>query len=108
MTEWSAPQEPQLRRMPDEMRRQYLSIAVNNELSRGARVESQTEYGAIVVYGKPCNHVLHAIITLLGGALTCGILLVWGIVWIVMAFQKEERVAIRVDEYGYTQRQRLT
>ncbi|AEF40239.1 hypothetical protein AS9A_1790 [Hoyosella subflava DQS3-9A1] len=84
------------------MRRQYLAIALNNEVSQGARVESQTDFSAIVVYGKPCNHVLHALITLLGGLLTCGLLLLWGIVWIVLAMQKEQRVSVQIDEYGYS------
>lgn len=79
-----------------------LAQAVNVELSRGGRVESQTDLQVIVVRGKRPNHVLHAILTFF----TC---LLWGIVWLAIGLtEKEHRVSLMVDEYGEVYRQQLT
>ncbi|GGC58249.1 hypothetical protein IEU95_06980 [Hoyosella rhizosphaerae] len=92
--------------MPDAMRKQYLSLAIANEVSRGGRVEWQSEFEAILVVGKPTNHVLHLLITVLGGVFTCGLLLLWVFVWLVIALSnKEKRVRVGIDEYGHTHRQ---
>ena len=40
-------------------------------------MESQTDYTALIRFGKPINHVLHLILTLV----TFGL---WGIVWLAM------------------------
>jgi hypothetical protein len=64
-------------------------------------VESQTDTYAIVVGGKPVNHILHLILTLL----TLG---VWVFVWIAMViFGGETRYKISVDEYGNGTTQKL-
>ena len=69
--------------------------------AQGRRVESQTDFSAILVRGQPVNHTLHAILTIF----TC---LVWGIVWAVIAGTGgERREMIAVDEYGNVQRQEL-
>jgi hypothetical protein len=37
----------------------------------------------------------------LGGALSCGILLIWAPVWITLALtQNEDRLIIHINEYG--------
>lgn len=47
-----------------------------------------------MVDGKPVNHVLHLILTLV----TC---LVWGIVWIILVgMGGEKRYSMSVDQYG--------
>ena len=47
-----------------------------------------------MVDGKPVNHVLHLILTLV----TC---LVWGIVWIILVgMGGEKRYSMSVDPYG--------
>ncbi len=69
-------------------------MTVANCVAGGARIESQTQDQAVVVYGKPVNHVLHLILTLV----TCGL---WAIVWVIMALAGgEKRQVIRVDPYG--------
>jgi hypothetical protein len=58
---------------------------VTTQVASGARVESQSDYQAVVVKGKSLNHVLHLIITLV----TLG---TWGFVWIPLAiFGGEKR-----------------
>jgi len=59
-----------------------------------ARVESQTDYQAVVVKGKKTNHILHLILTIV----TFGL---WAIVWLlVYAFGGEHRWMVSVNEYG--------
>ena len=84
---------------PDE-RKELLARAVANEIRQGWRVESQTDYQAVIVKGQRPNHVLHLILTLV----TFGF---WGLVWIaVVAFGGEKRGVIEIDAYGNTNIQR--
>ena len=79
-----------------EQRKELLARAVANQVRQGGRVESQTDYQAVLVTGQKVNHVLHLILTLV----TFGL---WGIVWIILAFiGGEKRVVIDIDEYGNT------
>lgn len=80
--------------LSDQEQAQRLSVAVAAQVARGARVESQTQDQAIVVFGKPVNHVLHLILTLV----TCG---AWALVWVILAIAGgEKRHVVRVDQYG--------
>lgn len=57
------------------------------------RIESQTDDQAVIVRGRPVNHMLHLILTLITG--------VWAIVWLVVVLLGgEKREAISVDEFG--------
>lgn len=77
-------------------RKELLARAVANQIRQGWRVESQTDYQAVIVRGQRPNHVLHLILTLV----TLGL---WGIVWIaVVAFGGEKRGVIEIDAYGNT------
>jgi len=77
-----------------EERKELLARTISNQVAQGARVESQSDFQAVLVSGKPVNHVLHLILTLV----TVGL---WGIVWIAMAiFGGEKRSMVSVDEYG--------
>lgn len=79
-------------------RRSALERAVATELAQGARLESQTGYKAVLLYGGKVNHVLHAILSLL----TAGI---WLIVWLVLVLSnKPRRVVLSIDESGGIQR----
>lgn len=81
-----------------EQRRYQLSQVLGQWVNAGARIESQNEFQAVVVIGKPVNHILHLLITMF----TCG---AWAIVWIILALtQKETRSMLLVDEYGQIQR----
>jgi hypothetical protein len=84
-----------------EERKQALALTVRGAVARGGVVQSQNDFDAVVVYGKPVNHVLHVILTLA----TC---LIWGIPWfIITVFGGEKREMITVDEWGNTAVQRM-
>jgi hypothetical protein len=88
------------RRSSDE-RKAMLAQQLQGAVARGMRIESQSDYQAVLVEGKPVNHVLHAIITIF----SCGL---WGIVWIIMAVTGgEKREMVVVDEFGNVQLQKL-
>jgi hypothetical protein len=88
------------RRSGDE-RKAILARQLQSAVARGLRIESQSDYQAVLVEGKPVNHTLHAIITIF----SCGL---WGIVWIVLAITGgEKREMIVVDEFGNVQLQKL-
>lgn len=88
------------KRSVDE-RKAMLAQQVQQAVARGLRVESQSDFQAVLVEGKPVNHTLHAILTIF----TC---LLWGIVWAVIAGTGgEKREMIVVDEFGNIQHQKL-
>lgn len=74
--------------------RRTLANAIASESAQGWRVESQSDIQAIMVKGKPINHVLHGILTVLtGGA--------WAIVWILLyVLNRRQTLILSVDEYG--------
>jgi hypothetical protein len=77
-----------------------LARAVANEVRQGYRIESQTDYQAILVKGNRPNHLLHLILTIF----TAGL---WGFVWIGVAiFGGEKREVVDIDPYGHTNIQR--
>lgn len=80
--------------LDDATRRAYLAQAVANQVRQGSRVESQMDFQAVLVDGKPVNHVLHLILTLV----TC---FAWGIVWLILVgLGGEKRYSLSVDGYG--------
>lgn len=88
-------------RKSSDDRKALLAQTVSSEIAQGARIESQSEYQAVLVRGKPINHILHLILTLV----TCGI---WGIVWIILASTGgEKRSVASVDDFGNVTVQRL-
>ncbi len=87
-------QAPVHRMMSDEERAEILNQWVAAAVSRGGRVEGHTRFQAVIVYGRPVNHVLHAILTIF----TC---LLWGIVWLILAGTGgERREVLQIDPYG--------
>lgn len=83
------------RKTADE-RKEALAISVANSIARGLRVESQSDYQAVLVKGKPVNHIIHLILTFI----TAGF---WVLVWIALViFGGEKREVARVDEWGNT------
>jgi hypothetical protein len=81
-------------RRTDDERKVILAQQLQTAAARGLRIESQSEFQAVFVEGKPVNHVLHAILTIF----TC---LLWGIVWAIMAATGgEKRQMVVVDEFG--------
>lgn len=81
-------------RRTDDERKIILAQQLQTAAARGLRIESQSDFQAVLVEGKPVNHVLHAILTIF----TC---LLWGIVWaIIAATGGESRQMVVVDEFG--------
>ena len=81
------------RKTPDE-RKELLARTVSGQVAAGGRIESQSDYQAVMVKGKGVNHVLHLILTLV----TLGM---WGIVWIALAVVGgEKRSMVTVAEFG--------
>ena len=80
----------------DEERRRAVEQTVEEMLAKGGgRVESHTNHQAIVVYGKPVNHVLHLLLSIF----TLGF---WLLVWILLSILGgEERRLVHCDEYGH-------
>lgn len=78
---------------PDE-RKAILDAAVANTVSGGWRVESRTDFQAVLVKGKNHSHLLHLILTIL----TLGL---WLLVWIPLGiFGGEKRATMTVDAAG--------
>ena len=60
----------------------------------GGRIETQDDRMAVILQGRPVNHILHLILTIV----TLGI---WGLVWLALViFRGQKRQMITVDEYG--------
>jgi hypothetical protein len=77
-----------------EARKELLGRTVAAQIATGARVQSQSDYQAVVVNGRPINHVLHLILCILT-------IFLWAPVWVCLAiFGGEKRAMITVDEYG--------
>lgn len=71
-----------------------LAYAVADAVTRGWRVESQTNYSAVLVAGQRPNHILHALLSFF----TCGM---WLPIWLVVAVStREYRMVLTVDQWG--------
>ena len=82
-------------------RKQRLAKQLQMSVAQGGRVESQGDTEAVLVFGKPVNHTLHAIISIF----SCGL---WLLVWLIIAVTGgEKRQMITVDEWGNVAVQRL-
>lgn len=89
-------QNPILETMPKtgEQRKELLAQQVADQIRSGRRVESQSDYQAVIVYGHKVNHILHFLL----GFVTFGL---WWLVWIMLAIGGgERRELIVVDESG--------
>lgn len=100
-----APAMPQVSTAPRiktaEERKELLARTIAGHVAQGWRVESQSDYQAVLVTGHRVNHVLHLILTIITA-------LIWGIVWIALViFGGEKRALVAVDEFGNVNFQRL-
>jgi hypothetical protein len=98
-------QQPQWQPYPlsPQERIAMLDQAIMGLAARGGRLLQRHEWTAIVVMGKPVNHVLHLILTVLS-LCCCGL---WAPVWMMIAaFGGEHREILTVDQYGYVSQQR--
>lgn len=79
---------------------QQLQNVVQAEINRGARVEYQTQDQVTLSTGKPVNHILHLIVSV--------ILAPWSVVWAIFEFTGGvKREQIRVDDAGNVNRQTI-
>lgn len=84
--------------MHPDQRKAILAQTVAQQVAYGQRVESHMDFQAVTVAGKPVNHVLHLILTLV----TCS---AWGIIWAIIAIAGgEKRTVWGVDDWGNVQR----
>lgn len=88
------------RKTADE-RKEMLARQLQGLIAQGRRVESQSDYQAVLVHGHRTNHLLHFFI----GFVTLGL---WWIVWLGLAiFGGEKREMVTVDEWGNSSVQKL-
>lgn len=77
-----------------EQRRAALANSITFYVNNGWRMESQTEFQAVMVKGHRPNHILHLILTII----TLGF---WVFVWAGVALLGgERRTVLNIDEYG--------
>lgn len=89
--------------VPPDSRKARLAQAVQQEVIKGGRIETQGDFNAVVRYGQSTNHTLHLILTIL----TMGL---WGFVWIAMGIIQllsQQTITIMVDEFGHVLRQKV-
>ncbi|MDE0142980.1 MAG: hypothetical protein OXN19_16030 [Caldilineaceae bacterium] len=83
-------------------RRDSLAEALNDVKERGGRIEYQGEFQANVVWGKPVNHALHLVMTLITGSL-------WLIVWFYFLMTGGERQEVlEAKENGTVERTEMS
>lgn len=82
-------------RVSFEQRRELLATEVSRQLGFGnRRLESYSDLSAVIVIGKPVNHLLHFLVMVM----TVGI---WGLVWLLLVLTGgERRELVRVDDSG--------
>lgn len=68
----------------DNERKMLLAVKIQDAVKYGWRVESQSDYQAVIVKGKRPNHILHLLLTIF----TLGL---WAFVWIMLAIVKHEK-----------------
>jgi hypothetical protein len=88
-------------RKTSEQRKEALARQIQTVAAQGYRIETQSDFQAIAVRGKPVNHVVHGIASLV----TLGL---WLIPWLIIAVAGgEKREMISVDEWGNVPVQKL-
>ena len=86
--------------MSDVERKAVLAKQIQMAVVQGRRIESQSDFQAVLVSGKKLNNVLHAVLTV------CTVL--WGVVWIILAITGgEKRELLVIDGFGNVQLQAL-
>jgi hypothetical protein len=71
-----------------------MDTAIGDYVRHGWRVESRTDYHAVIVKGHRPNNTFHLIMTII----TVGL---WIPVWLIVGIMSgEKRATLSVDEYG--------
>ena len=76
----------------DRERKAMLAQTVSNQIAQGHRVESQSDFQAVLVKGKPSTTCCTP-----SSRFTLGL---WAIAWIIFAIAGGERSIVGVDEFG--------
>ena len=86
----------------DATRKSILENGLRNYYASGYSIETKSDFDAVITKQNRTNHLLHACIFLIGGALTCGVLFLWIIPWLIISIvnKNPERHGFWVDEYG--------
>lgn len=85
----------------DAERKKLLAQAIQTQVVGGSRVESQSDFQAVLLKGHRVNHALHVIL----GLFTFGL---WWIVWLILLVTGgEKRYTVNVDDYGNTLVQKI-
>jgi hypothetical protein len=83
-----------------EERKAILDSALARAGGRGWRIETRSDYQAMIARGHKVNHILHLLLSII----TLGL---WLIVWILLGvFGGEKRAMVTVNEQGNVQEQR--
>jgi hypothetical protein len=84
-----------------DQRKAILGRLLTTLIARGRRVESQSDYDAVVLHGHRPSAGLHLFLTII----TLGL---WGFVWLgLVLFGGEKREMATVDEWGNSNVQKL-
>ena len=84
--------------MDDANREMNFTILLTEQERLGKRVESRTDYAAVLAKGEPVNHALRLPVTIL----TLGL---WGLVWLWLVRNRgESRELMEIDVQGFTKR----
>ncbi len=78
-------------------RKELLGRHISSMVAQGYRVESQSDFQAVMVKGKDVNHLLHFLISCVTWWVLGGWLWVWLILWITGG---EKRSMVTVDAFG--------
>ena len=96
-------EEPEILELKDyETRKLIFENGLRSYSVSGYTIETKNDFDAVITKQNRTNHLLHACITFIGGLITCGVLFLWGIVWIILSIvnKNPERHGFWVDEYG--------
>jgi len=96
----AAESQPSAEKTPAE-RKELLARTIQAQVAAGGRIESQSDFQAVIIKGKPVNNVLQLVLT----AVTFGL---WAPIWIALAiFGGEKRSMVSVDEFGNASVQKI-
>ncbi len=85
-----------MEKISENERSNKLAIAIATEVSKGWRVESQSQVQAILVKGKNINHTLQIFLSVI----TAGF---WLVVYLPIYFiNRRQTKIVRVDDFGNT------
>ena len=86
----------------DATRKLVFENGLRNYSYSGYSIETKNDFDAVIIRHNRTNHLVHACITFIGGAITCGVWCLWLIPWIIISIVNKdpERHAFWVDEYG--------